>query len=57
MAEYFKRLKAVGVRPEAPFFDEIVCTPEQAESTTRIFCELCEERGLKVKEDGNVQQE
>ncbi len=51
MAEYFKRLEAVGIRPEAPFFDEIVCTsPEQSELVDRIFRELCEERSLEIRE-------
>lgn len=52
MAEYLRRLEAVGIKPygEGACRDEIVCTPEQAVSTARIFRELCEERGLKIRE-------
>ncbi len=51
MAEYLRRLEAIGVKSEAPFFDEIVCeSAEQSESVDRLFRELCEERGLEIME-------
>ncbi len=53
MAEYLRRIAVVGLHVGGgSCSDEIVRTsPEQAESADRIFCELCEERGLEIKEN------